>query len=144
MIRLFIITPNRQILNQFILFCQNRTLPNFPRISSFHQNTPYFCHHFLHSLGSHTPNPLHNWILSIHNRQTRVWNTETEIDQEQSGQQNSKRKVNVFGKKQKKRYAAEVVLYMSRAQTLQKADSLSRITGNARFEVNDVYLHLYS
>ena len=57
---------------------------------------------------------------------------------------NSKRKVNVFGKKQKKRYAAEVVLYMSRAQTLQKADSLSRITGNARFEVNDVYLHLYS
>ena len=35
---------------------------------------------------------------------------------------NSKRKLDVFGKKQKKGYAGEAVLYMSRAQALRKLD----------------------
>ena len=35
---------------------------------------------------------------------------------------NSKRKPDVFGKKQKKGYASEMVLYMSRVKALQKLD----------------------
>ena len=35
---------------------------------------------------------------------------------------NSKRKLDVFGKKQKKGYASEMVLYMSRVKALQKLD----------------------
>lgn len=51
---------------------------------------------------------------------------------------NSKRKLDVFGKKQKKGYAAEVVLYINRMQILRKAACLSRLSGSARFVVNDV------
>ena len=35
---------------------------------------------------------------------------------------NSKRKLDVFGKKQKKGYAGEAVLHMSRVKALQKLD----------------------
>lgn len=35
---------------------------------------------------------------------------------------NSKRKLDVFGKKQKKGYAGEAVMYMSRAQAIRKLD----------------------